>query len=398
MLSSNTTPTYTYTTGTLSGSSATFKVRVTDSRGRQNIGSASAITIEAYAVPAFSNTSVYRCNSSGTAQNDGTYIRVTASAVATPSENSITALTYATKATTSSTWSAEANVGSGVTASGFANTTSYDVRITATDKLGNKSYKYYTIPTAEYTMDFKVGGKGVAFGKVAETDNLVDSAWDIKAPWFDGNWKYVRNLDQSDDLNLVTEFGKYSQTTIGNAPQNCPTSMAFTLYVVSAQGSDSLSGAWKYANQIIRVYNEPRIYVRVVSTDGNGALVFGQWGSYYLLQVPVSVANGGTGMVSPTDNASVMSGCRLYKWGPVVWLSMRGANINSSGYIATLPEGYRPNTYFYGTGIYDNGTNRIPASLTIEGSGTILVGYYNGTRFVTPTSGNVSGELVFLSW
>lgn len=179
VLSSNTTPTYTYTTGTLTGSSATFSVRVTDSRGRTATKAASAVTIQAYSLPAIT-ANAFRSNSSGTATADGTYIRITASATATPSANSITALTYATKATTASSYSSEANVGSGVTKSGFANTTSYDVRIKATDKLGGVAYKYFTIPTASYTMDFKVGGKGVAFGKVAETDELVDSEWDIK--------------------------------------------------------------------------------------------------------------------------------------------------------------------------------------------------------------------------
>lgn len=179
VLSSNTTPTYTYTTGTLTGTSATFSVRVTDSRGRTATRSASAVTIQAYSLPAIT-ANAFRSNSSGTATADGTYIRITASATATPSANSITALTYATKATTASSYSSEANVGSGVTKSGFSNTTSYDVRIKATDKLGGVAYKYFTIPTAEYTMDFKVGGKGVAFGKVAETDNLVDSEWSIK--------------------------------------------------------------------------------------------------------------------------------------------------------------------------------------------------------------------------
>ena len=185
VISTNTTPTYTYTTGTITGSSATFSVRVTDSRGKTYTKAASQITIKAYAVPSIS-VNVYRSNSSGTATNDGTYLRVAGSATATPTENSITSFTYATKPTTSSTYGAEANIGSGVTASGYANTTSYDVRITATDKLGQKSYKYFTIPTAEYTMDFKVGGKGVAFGKVAETDSLVDSAWRYKTS-HDGN-------------------------------------------------------------------------------------------------------------------------------------------------------------------------------------------------------------------
>ena len=155
VLSSNTTPSYSYTTGAVSGSSATFGVRVTDSRGKTATKSASAVTIAAYAVPTI-YANAYRSNSSGTAQTDGTYLKVTASATATPSGtggNSITALKYSYKATTSSSWSAEADIPSGAV-SGFANTTSYDVRVRAQDAIGNSSYRYFTIPTAEYTMDF----------------------------------------------------------------------------------------------------------------------------------------------------------------------------------------------------------------------------------------------------
>lgn len=182
VLSSNTTPSYSYTTGAVSGSSATFGVRVTDSRGKTATKSASAVTIAAYAVPTI-YANAYRSDSSGTAQTDGTYLKVTASATATPSGtggNSITALKYSYKATTSSSWSAEADIPSGAV-SGFANTTSYDVRVRAQDAIGNSSYKYFTIPTAEYTMDFKVGGDGVAFGKVAENANTLDVAWKLHA-------------------------------------------------------------------------------------------------------------------------------------------------------------------------------------------------------------------------
>lgn len=170
---------YSHTTGTLSGTSIVLSVRVTDSRGRQASASIT-VTPKSYATPSFSSANAYRCNSSGTAQNDGTYLKVEATAVATPTENSIVALVFATKQTTSSTWSNELSVANYPITGGFANTSSYDVRIKATDKLGQSSYRYFTIPTAEYTMDFKVGGKGVAFGKVAETDNLVDSAWGVK--------------------------------------------------------------------------------------------------------------------------------------------------------------------------------------------------------------------------
>lgn len=161
----------------------TFKVRITDSRGKTVEATSGSYTIKAYALPALSNVSVYRSNSSGTATNDGTYIRILATATATPAENSITALTYATKAATDAYYGAETNLTSGTPtiAPGFSNTTSYNVRITATDTLGNSVYRYYTVPTQTFTMDFKAGGKGVAFGKAAETDNLLDSAWGIRS-------------------------------------------------------------------------------------------------------------------------------------------------------------------------------------------------------------------------
>ena len=172
---------YSHTTGTLSGTSIVLSVRVTDSRGATASASIT-VTPKSYATPTLSSANAYRCNSSGTATNDGTYVTINATAVATPTENSITSLSYAVKLASSSTYGNEIALTNGTSSlsSGYANTVSWDIRITATDKLGQSSYRYFTIPTAEYTMDFKVGGKGVAFGKVAETDNLVDSAWSIK--------------------------------------------------------------------------------------------------------------------------------------------------------------------------------------------------------------------------
>lgn len=202
---------YTYDTPLLTvAETTTFTVRITDTRGKYVQQPSQSFTIKAYAVPSFTATSAYRCNSSGTAQNDGTYVKVQATAVATPAENSIVSLTFTEKPTASITWSAEISIADYPITSGYANTTSYDVCIKATDKLGNSSYKYYTIPTAEYTMDFRAGGKGVAFGKVAETDNLVDSQWDIS-----GRNLYAKNTTSA-GAQLVYKFSDLNADA-GNA-------------------------------------------------------------------------------------------------------------------------------------------------------------------------------------
>ncbi len=269
---------YTYDTPLLTAAeTTTFTVRITDTRGKYVQQTSQSFTIKAYAVPAFTAASVYRSNSSGSPADDGTYIKITATAAATPAENSITSLQYATKETTAGYWSADANIPSGAI-SGYSNTTSYDVRLTATDKLGNKSYKYYTVPTQAFTMDFKVGGKGVAFGKVAETDNLVDSAWDIQAPWFIGSLGFIRQLTAADDLNNIITFGKYFQPSNGsaNTPANCPTTNAFALYVVSANGTTNMNGAWRYGNQYIKDLHG-NIWFRTIYTDASGTLYYTEW-------------------------------------------------------------------------------------------------------------------------
>jgi len=285
---------YSYeTVNPVSGSEIRFTVVVTDTRDRQTSANVS-VSLRPYATPTFSSANAYRCNSSGTATNDGTYVKVEATAVATPSENSIVSLTFAEKPTTSNTWSNEISIASYPITGGYANTSSYDVRIKATDKLGQTSYRYFTIPTAEYTMDFKVGGKGVAFGKVAETDNLVDSKWNIKAPFFEGNRAFTRELTSADDLNNIKDFGWYYEPSAGATymPANVPSGFtgAFTLEVYPATGNYVNSGAWVYITQRLKPFNTIQYYERFVYTDGNGAWYYGGWG---LLPDDASATKGG---------------------------------------------------------------------------------------------------------
>lgn len=364
VLSSNTTPTYTYTTGTLTGTSATFSVRVTDSRGRTATKAASAVTIQAYSLPAIT-ANAFRSNSSGTATADGTYIRITASATATPSSNSITALTYATKATTASSYSSEANVGSGVTKSGFANTTSYDVRIKATDKLGGVAYKYFTIPTASYTMDFKVGGKGVAFGKVAETDNLVDSAWGIRSA------DYIEA-----DNGMVCK----TSTAYGN--------LNFQKTTDASRGLSVSTVTWGNSNQMY--FN---IFHR--ANDANNSYV----DQYWLPESGTDSANHSYNILTTKQTYTTdysITNAILFKWGKFVQVNLRGVSVGAGGALGTLPSGYRPPTYLYFSATYATSSAAYPARVLVDSNGDLSVQYYNGTAYQTPTSGSVTGNTMYM--
>lgn len=63
---------------------------------------------------------------------------------------------------------------------GFSQSQRYTVWITVTDTVGTVVKKELTIQTVFVTMDFKDGGRGVAFGKISEEDNVLDVGMKLK--------------------------------------------------------------------------------------------------------------------------------------------------------------------------------------------------------------------------
>lgn len=178
----------TLTTGFLNSSGTiTFTATVTDSRGRTSAAATVSISVVAYSPPTFSSYNSQRCNSGGTLSEDGTYIKGTVSYrfASCSSKNTVTRSTYY-RVAGSSTWtnaSASFNSGTAFTFGGgkISTETSYEVRYDLTDAFTTISITDI-VSTASVVMDFKSGGKGVAVGKVSETDNCfeVSEKWDVK--------------------------------------------------------------------------------------------------------------------------------------------------------------------------------------------------------------------------
>ena len=172
-----------YRTGVLTGTSATITCYVIDSRGQYTAGTLS-VTLNAYAKPSLSGVLIFRCNSGGTADADGTY----ASARATANISSISGLnSYTLTAYSRAVGGSYASQGamSSDTAkilSGFSPDTTYDIKITLTDALGNSAVYEQRLATRAWAMKFRSNGNGVAFGKAAETDKMLEvpSDWTIK--------------------------------------------------------------------------------------------------------------------------------------------------------------------------------------------------------------------------
>ena len=154
----------------------TFICTITDSRGRTATDSVS-ITVEDYNVPTVEIKEAYRCNSSGTKTDDGTYLRIMAthSDISIPSKNTLTK-TVSCNGVTSSftsgtpfTFNANASVDS-----------NYTLTVTVTDALGNSSTDSVNIPnTGALPLHIKGNKKGIGLGTVASADSTIEIGWTV---------------------------------------------------------------------------------------------------------------------------------------------------------------------------------------------------------------------------
>lgn len=178
----------TLTTGFLNNSGTiTFKATVTDSRGRVSAEASVSITVTAYSPPYFNSSLSQRCLSNGTLDDDGTYIHALVSfGYSTCGGKNTLKTSVQYKQVSAEQWTDAGVTFAANTAFTYgkgqiSTETSYDVRYTLEDAFSSISVQEI-VSTAAVVMDFKSGGKGVAIGKVSESDNTFEVAenWDVK--------------------------------------------------------------------------------------------------------------------------------------------------------------------------------------------------------------------------
>ena len=173
-----------YRTETISTTSATVRCTVTDSRGLTAWEDVT-VELESYAPPMLVGAALYRADGEGAAADSGTHIAGLATA-------KFSSIGERNTATIKGYWkSVGGSYGEGVTlpfgAVGLvtgdveiAGDRSYTAKIVVTDSLGNSTEFEENIPTEHVAFHLKEGGKGAAFGKAAEQDELLDVAWDAR--------------------------------------------------------------------------------------------------------------------------------------------------------------------------------------------------------------------------
>ena len=201
---------------TIAGTYATG-MKVTDSRG-YTAEQMPAATVYPYSPPSVTAMAFYRSTSNGTADDAGEYLHYafTGSIASINGYNANTWAIHVQQVGTSTWTSVASGTGTTLSVSGTSSSAvvdadySYTVRLTLIDSFGQSVFTAQ-ISTGFTTVDYKASGTGVAFGKAAESDNMVEvaSGWTLKATKFQlttsGSLTMTRTTNSYVD---ATQFGR----------------------------------------------------------------------------------------------------------------------------------------------------------------------------------------------
>lgn len=177
-----------------SAGSFVYSVTVTDAYGLSGSKALSATTINAYTMPTIT-ANTFRCNSSGTADNEGTYGYCNMTyTVASVGSNSAVVHSVTINGSSYSTFPS--------IVSGLATTASYDAVYLVTDKLGKSATITQSVQVSFINFDmYPSSNGGAAFGEAAQEDKfIVNQSESI----FRGNVNVQGSLNLSDFGAFIT--------------------------------------------------------------------------------------------------------------------------------------------------------------------------------------------------
>ena len=172
----------------LSSGTLTYKVIVTDSRGR-TASAEKQIYVYPYAKPSFKSSMVNRSNASGVLDSAGTYAKYTIegtySSVGGKNTRTITAayssdngVTYSAETTIQAATDLNATI-TGVYGSGALSATkSYVIKFVIKDIYGATDTAILTLSTVSRAINIKADNTGIAFGKIAEGSG-IETPWNM---------------------------------------------------------------------------------------------------------------------------------------------------------------------------------------------------------------------------
>ena len=242
----------------------------------------------AYVKPRIVNVEVVRCDSSGTASDEGTNGLVSFD---WECDQSVSSIIIKWKLPSDTAWTSAT-----VTASGTSGTvshvigddtlsteSSYDIHITVSDS-GGSSYAIGTLSSMIVTIDFLAGGKGVSFGKTAELEGVAEFEFEGK---FNGpvygkalGMDRLPAIPSDSDLNDYMDPGCYAvqSNAIAATCANIPIDRAGRLEVWSSTGEGVRSEQWSYLRQRYIPYNSSNaVWEREITRSSDNVWKYYDW-------------------------------------------------------------------------------------------------------------------------
>lgn len=278
---------------------------VKDTRGRTGSNSATVDVLE-YNTPHVPLLTVHRCDTDGTENDQGAYVKIIFSATIVPLNNKNSAVMIMRyKKTTDSTFTELGRVSNVYSAKNreytFAadSNSSYDVEVEAVDDHG-KYIRATTVSTAFTLMNWNKEGNGMGIGKVSEKENTLEVGLD--SDFYGEVWGKVYGLGelpgipQGSNLNDYLTPGVYSvrQNSDAETMQNIPTKKAGRLIVSSSLGQKITETAtWRYIEQRFIPYDygvgayDSFAWVRHINQSGKDTFTYNAWINEALKTYPV---------------------------------------------------------------------------------------------------------------
>lgn len=184
--------------------SSAILIRATDSRGK-TVTYTAPLNVRDHQAPVIT-IEAFRCDANGDTAMNGGYLSVTAWAASNPAILGIDSLTLTVAGIETDT-----PINSGQTyiiGNGLIDPdTLYNVRVDAEDNYGVATYKLAELPAVVRAINVRDEVEGIAFGKLATTDGLTDSKWDINT---DGN--YLKNGEPV--MSQINSSSSVTSTTL----------------------------------------------------------------------------------------------------------------------------------------------------------------------------------------
>ena len=263
-----------FTSDVISGS-GTIEISTTvkDKRGRTGTNS-TTISVTAYTPPSIDQLAVKRCNSDGTENDQGEYVKVIFSSYVTGLSGNNTATYELNKKASGDTGS-----GTTYTLSDYQGTyiiknatyitfassgSSYNIQLEVTDNFSTAK-KTVPLSTASTLMHWKKSGNGMAVGKISEYDNVFDVGFKAR---FTGGIDTIVLTDGTslDKVLTPNTYYLFETNTYSNAPVS---GVPITLEIFGDESNTIIQRATAHSK------TNPEIYERCYNSDG--------WSSWFCI-------------------------------------------------------------------------------------------------------------------